>query len=98
LIIFANFGGVPCIRMATRNNLPPAQTKRTVNNKTPIRPAIGCQIGMLSGVAIRRVINIGVNGGINDIQVENALRGSLATGMYINMGIIAGKIIGNVSD
>ena len=79
--IFENFGGVPCINIATRKILPPAQTKRIVKIKTPINPTIGCHMGILSGVAIRSVINIGVNGGIRDIQVEKPLNGSLATGI-----------------
>ena len=80
LMIFANFGGVPCMRIATRNILPPAQTKIIVKRITPNKPTIGCQKGILSGVAILSVINIGVKGGISDIQVEKLLNGSLATG------------------
>ena len=67
--------------MATLKIRPPAQTNKTVNNKTPISPTIGCQTGILSGVAIRSVINIGVKGGIRDIQVLKLLKGSLATGI-----------------
>ena len=81
LTIFENLGGVPCIRIATRKILPPTQTKNTVNNITPNKPTIGCQAGILSGVAIRKVISIGVKGGIKDIQVEKLLKGSLATGI-----------------
>ena len=96
--IFDILGGVPCIKIAMRNILPPAQTNNNVNNITPIRPTYGCQAGILSGVAILKIISRGVRGGISDIQVEKLLNGSLAIGKYMNMGIRAGKITGKVRD
>jgi len=95
---FINFGGVPCIRMQVLKILPLIHTISAVNRITPKSPTIGCQTGIFTGVAILTVINIGVNGGINDIAVENAPKGAFNIGNITNMGSKTGNIAGNCND
>ena len=78
--IFDSFGGVPCIRMATRKMRPPTQTKKTVKRSTPRSPTHGCQAGTPPGVLSRRTMSRGVKGGIRDIEVAKLPIGSFATG------------------
>lgn len=86
------------MRMAAlKRRAPPHMTKR-VKMITPMRPAQGCQAGMVTGVDILSVMTMGVKGGINDNQVEKLERGSFTTGMSVNMGIIMGSIAGKESD
>jgi len=86
------------MRMAVRKMRAPPQTTNIVNIITPAKPAQGCQAGMVTGEVIRSVITIGVNGGINDITVENVESGSFKTGIMINIGIIMGNMAGKDKD
>ena len=95
-MILDNFGGVPCISMATRKIRPPAQTKNIVVIKTPIIPARGCHMGIPDGVACLSSISKGVKVGISDVMVAKLPMGSLTTGKYMNIGNRAGIIVGNV--
>ena len=86
------------MRIAVLNSRAPAQTTSKVNSTTPAKPAQGCQVGIVTGDAILKVITIGVKGGINDMMVAKLERGSFRTGIMMNMGIIIGNIAGNESD
>ena len=70
-----NFGRLPTMMMHDLNNRPPAQTDRAVNKNIPIKPTMGCHIGIVTGVACLISINIGVNGGNNEAQVAKAPNG-----------------------
>ena len=84
--------------MATRKTLPPAQTAITVTINKPASPTHGCHDGISIGEVSLSNIRVGVKGGINDIQVEKPVRGSLATGIMMNIGMMIGSIAGKVSD
>jgi len=93
--IVPNFGRLPTIMMQDLNNLLPAQTDNAVNNTTPIRPAIGCQIGRVTGVACLTSISMGVKGGKRETQVAMLPRGAWITGKSSSMGNIKGNMAGN---
>ena len=88
-------GLLPCMIIQERKILPPIQTDSRVKISTPRSPAIGCQMGMVTCVACRTSISIGVNGGINDIVVAKLPNGFCITGIITNMGMISGSIAGN---
>ena len=81
--------------MLDRKILPPAQTARIVKIVIPITPTIGCHIGMVTGVAWRTIISIGVNGGNSETQVAKLLIGFWINGIIKNIGIINGSMAGN---
>ena len=93
-----NLGGVPCIKILALKIRPLIQMQKAVNRITPINPTTGCHIGIVTGVAMRTTISIGVNGGINDKPVEKLLNGSFNIGNITNMGIKTGIIAGNCND
>jgi hypothetical protein len=74
----------------------PVQTAKNVKSITPISPITGCHIGIVTGVAIRVIISMGVKGGNNERPVEKLLIGFFSMGMITKrgsiMGIIAGKL------
>ncbi len=55
-------------------------------------------MGMVTVVAIRTTIRLGVNMGISDMVVAKVPPGSWMTGIIRNMGIIAGRMPGKVRD
>lgn len=69
-------GFCPCIRMAVRKIRAPTQTVNKVKRITPSSPTIGCQTGMVTGVARRIIMMEGVNGGISDSVVASGPPGS----------------------
>ena len=95
LIRFPIFGFCPCINMHVRKILPPAQSDNAVNNATPASPAMGCHIGMDTGVDCLISINMGVKGGNKDNPVAKLPRGSLMTGIITNRGRMTGSMAGN---
>jgi hypothetical protein len=95
---FAMVGFCPWIRMAVLNIRAPIQMVNKVNRITPTNPAIGCQMGMVTGVASLITIIVGVNGGIRERVVARLPEGSWITGTMIKRGRITGIIAGNCRD
>ena len=98
LIRFPILGFCPCIKIQVRKIRPPAHSVNAVNNATPVNPAMGCHIGMVTGVDCLISISIGVKGGNNDNPVAKLPNGSFITGIMTNSGRITGSMAGNCSD
>src|ERR1019366_1929199 len=87
-----SFGGWPCIRMATRKMRAATQVPPAVHNRTPARPTHGCHAGTPTGMAWRRSMSMGVNGGSRLMAVAKGPLGSAITGTMTKNGIMIGTI------